>query len=1137
MKEKMRRLGLRSLFWGALAFLPGLSPSLLNASVRPEDQPSDRYFREIDQLDALWSLYKYQFLDDGRVISPENGFSTSEAQGYAMLRSVWSGDRATFDRVWQWTRGHLQIRGDALFAWKWRDQVVDKNSAADADTDIALALILASRRFSDPIYREQARPILNDIWQKEILKINDRYFITAGDWAASEKFPVIHVGYLAPYAYRVFAGADPEHPWKKLVDGAYDLLHWIYSQEKLKLPPDIVYVDRRTGAVSIAHPETKRITVFSYEAVPLFWRVALDAKWSFYPEPRLRRQMLAFFQNEWATRGKFFDVYSLNGEPISQFEGQPLYAAVHSLALHQDGKLAEELRQEKLNSLWDGAMSQGQTPYYLHNWLWFDRALESGTARRYDEFLAFLTPFDAGGFWFHFAWKTFLTFIVLFFLAGRHRVFKLAFFACGFYLCLRYLTWRLLHTLNFIETLGPFISLGLWAAEVYCFSTVVLLLIQVGFGGDPKRENEVVDSSPFEPIVDIFIPICSEPDEILEKTLVAASHIRYSRKNICVLDDGHREGIRDLANHHNAQYILGPQKQSKAENLNHALSLTSGDLIAVFDTDHIPLVTFLEETVPRFSDPKIGFVQTPHHFYNVDIFQRAFGTSAETPSEQDMFHHAIQAGRDAWNGAFCTGTGTVFRRRALEQIRGFPLMSVTEDIHAGQKLHAAGWKSAFVNKDLAVGLEAESLSAYLVQRRRWMMGTLQIFFKDNPLFCRGLSFRQRLGYFASLYYFFFPLARCLLWVTPLYYLLFHLHPVLSGVSLLFANLIPFLVAPVLMTSVLLPGWPRILWADLNEWAVAAPLLRSMADLVLPKGSVFKVTPKGLTSHDRKFDWNSSKLTAIAVLITLAAIGKGVFEVITFGVETDAYFFNLAWASLTLFFLLISLLIAWEKGQRREESRVRAAFPFELLSSDGVHRNETHDISLSGISFTVGQEEDIAETGTILLKMEKEISCKVKQVYFERISRKVYRCGYEFMDLSQEGYCDLIKYVFASPRVWERSHARRIRNNIGMVFRFFKGIVFCLKPLKNRRRKTPRTDVFEWSHLSADSRQWPVLVTNRSAGGLQAVYFGNRVGNFQRFWIERSGNGSFEEVYIRPIAPFVWKLGFKKALHEGQPQMI
>jgi cellulose synthase (UDP-forming) len=99
-----------------------------------------------------------------------------------------------------------------------------------------------------------------------------------------------------------------------------------------------------------------------------------------------------------------------------------------------------------------------------------------------------------------------------------------------------------------------------------------------------------------------------------------------------------------------------------------------------------------------------------------------------------MFNHGIQGGRDNWKGAFFVGSGAVFRRQALEGIGGFKLMSITEDIHSSQHLHAKGYTSVFVDKDLAVGLAAEDYASYIVQRKRWMQGCLQIFFKNNPLF-------------------------------------------------------------------------------------------------------------------------------------------------------------------------------------------------------------------------------------------------------------------------------------------------------------------------------------------------------------------------------------------------------------------
>src|SRR6185295_15091599 len=128
----------------------------------------------------------------------------------------------------------------------------------------------------------------------------------------------------------------------------------------------------------------------------------------------------------------------------------------------------------------------------------------------------------------------------------------------------------------------------------------------------------------FAPSVDVFIPVFQEPLEILEQTLIAARAMRYPRFAVYVLDDGHRDEVRELARRHGVHYLRGPREHAKAGNLNHALAQTMGDLVAIFDTDHIPTQEFLSETVPWFGDDEIGVVQTPHVFRNADIFQRAF---------------------------------------------------------------------------------------------------------------------------------------------------------------------------------------------------------------------------------------------------------------------------------------------------------------------------------------------------------------------------------------------------------------------------------------------------------------------------------------------------------------------------------
>ncbi len=1096
------------------------------ASSESRERSSDRYIHQLDELSALWSYYKQKYIVGGRVVSwDEQGITTSEGQSYALLRAVWSGDRATFDRTWIWTKEHLQIRKDKLFAWKWKDKVLSANSATDADQDIALALILAARRFDQPAYQEEALAILTSIWDVELLHAGGHSYVTAGNWAPHEEAPAIHVAYLAPYAYEIFAAVDPRHPWSRVVDDAYAVLHWLYDQEHVVLPPEIIYWDKARSELTRRHPKTGAVSGFSYDAFPIFWRVALDARWFGRAESALRQTMLAFFEREWRAHRRFLDHYSIEGAPRSAVEGLPLYATVSALALVEQPDLAGQLSVQKLSGLQHNALAGKGTPYYLHNWLWFGQASALQQTRHYDEFLGFLRPFDFTGFSAHFPWELFAVSLALFFAAPVHPVFRLGFLLCACSLCVRYLSWRLFNTLNVIEPGGLAISLTLWLAECYAFSTVLLLVIQVGLRRRSPAPTASEVPAGFAPSVDVFIPIYSESCVILENTLMAASAMAYANKQIYVLDDSHREEVAHLAARYGAVYVEGPRRHAKAGNLNHALSRTGGELVVVFDTDHIPVTSFLSETVPFFADPRMGFVQTPHHFYNQDIFQRALHTSPRIPNEQDMFNHAIQGGRQHWGGSFFVGSGAVFRRSAIMELGGFKLMSITEDIHTSQHLHARGWKSVFVDKDLAVGLTAENLASYLVQRRRWMLGCLQIFFKDNPLLCRGLSIRQRLGYFASLWYFFFPIARVIFWITPLYFLFFHLHPIFSDVSVLLAYLLPFLVLLPLISSVLLPGWPRLLWSTVYETTVCFPLFRSMFDLLLPKKLGFKVTPKGLMTHRRSFDWRSSASLLAVTVITVTAMAKGLWEFWYFGIEKDAYFFNLSWAGVNLIGLVTGLLMAWERPQRRAEERIRKHLPVQVRGEALLFEGLTEDVSLSGFSFTTPTDEGLPAVVLVTFPTVAPFTCQARVIYHERRSARRTCCGLVFIDPAPDFRRRLLLSVFADPATWADAHRTRVRTSLLMGAHLLAGLGKSLLPLRPSRRRTPRRRCVQIVSVASGSHRRSVILRDRSVGGIGLLVFGAPLAGQPRWKLDHNGRTEqYELCYGARLAPGIWRYG-------------
>ena len=83
-----------------------------------------------------------------------------------------------------------------------------------------------------------------------------------------------------------------------------------------------------------------------------------------------------------------------------------------------------------------------------------------------------------------------------------------------------------------------------------------------------------------------------------------------------------------------------------------------------------PDLIFLKNTVGFFQDEQVSFVQTPHHFYNPDVFQRNLQLKGSHKNEQALFYRVLQAGRDRHNTAFFAGSCGLFRRRVLIESAG-----------------------------------------------------------------------------------------------------------------------------------------------------------------------------------------------------------------------------------------------------------------------------------------------------------------------------------------------------------------------------------------------------------------------------------------------------------------------------------
>jgi cellulose synthase (UDP-forming) len=496
----------------------------------------------------------------------------------------------------------------------------------------------------------------------------------------------------------------------------------------------------------------------------------------------------------------------------------------------------------------------------------------------------------------------------------------------------RYLAWRLEATVLPHPADGSFGFLWVWfvfAIELLALADLFLLLLTMSRYKDRVGEAGRLERNLFSrpaselPTVDVFIPTYNEPIDVLERTIVGALALDYPREKmkVYVLDDTQRDWLKQFCEEKGALYVTRPGNvHAKAGNMNNGLAVSQGEFIAIFDADFVPYRNFLRRTVGFFADSAIGIVQTPQHFFNKDPVQSNLWLERDLPDEQRLFFDVIAASRDAWDVSFCCGSCSVIRREALEAIGGFPTESVTEDLLTTLACLNKGYKTRYLNERLSMGLAAENLQGYFIQRGRWCRGGIQtLFLKNGPIRGPGLTLFQRVmflplswlvQYLVRFVVLLIPAVYLWTGAAPLYFtstsdIIYYQGPVLVANFLFMAWLLGSHYIPLLTTAVGAFGTFRLL-----------PVV--IASLIRPFGVEFKVTPKGSANDKNYFD--SYTFTAIAILIAVTTGGLIINLIPEWAVVAPGEFGVLAdyWAVVNIVVLALAAMICFEVPRRARE---------------------------------------------------------------------------------------------------------------------------------------------------------------------------------------------------------------------------
>jgi len=585
----------------------------------------------------------------------------------------------------------------------------------------------------------------------------------------------------------------------------------------------------------------------------------------------------------------------------------------------------------------------------------------------------------------------------------------------------RYLWWRYTETLNWDDPLALALGGGLLLAETYAWLVLILGFFQT-INPLERKPVPLPKNTDLWPTVDVYIPTYNEPLSVVRPTTLAALSIDWpaDKLNVYILDDGKRPEFKEFAEEIGVGYLArSDNNHAKAGNMNSAMRYTDGEYIAIFDCDHVPARSFLQMTMGQFlKDSKVCLVQTPHHFFSADPFERNLNNHSQIPNENMLFYGLIQDGNDMWDATFFCGSCAVLKRAALDDIGGFAFETVTEDAHTALRMQRAGYKTAYINIPQAAGLATDSLSAHIGQRIRWARGMAQIFRLDNPLMGKGLSIPQRLCYINAMLHFLSGIPRIVFLTAPLALIYFNAYIIYAPFLAIFIYVVPTLIQIKATNSRIQGKYRYSFWGEVYESVLAWYILKpTTVALFNPNKGKFNVTEKGGLNDEEHYDWGISKPYLILLLINLLGILVGVLRLfLGEPSQIGVLIISMGWAFYNIIILGAAVAVAAEARQVRHSHRIKANFPAGVRLANGhTLKVKITDYSDNG----VGIETEHAHLCRVNDKIELLMSRGNKQFSFTTYvcNTRKKQIGLTLKDLSLEKQRAFIQCTFSRADAW------------------------------------------------------------------------------------------------------------------------
>jgi cellulose synthase (UDP-forming) len=331
-------------------------------------------------------------------------------------------------------------------------------------------------------------------------------------------------------------------------------------------------------------------------------------------------------------------------------------------------------------------------------------------------------------------------------------------------------------------------------------------------------------------------------------------------------------------------------------------------------------------------------------------------------NDPKMFYDILLRRRNWANAAFCCGAGSLHRREAVMQaaLRAFALsvdkevskyadqipdaairadfsdamrtqvvleteftpykFHVSEDIYTSIVLHNdidRRWKSVMHPEVESKMLSPQDLLSWMIQRFKYAGGTLDIFFRDNPLFRGRMSWPQRLMYLSTFWSYFGCVWNIVFLAAPIIYFFTGIAPLSSYSTSFYWHAVPFIVATEL--AFMFGMWGVWQWEGKASYLSFFPInARALWTVLKGEKIKFPVTPK--ERQEGNFLPLVIPQIVVAALTAAGAVYAG-YRVFGLGLhnELPALLVNLVWSANNIFVMIPIIRAAqWQPPEEAAE---------------------------------------------------------------------------------------------------------------------------------------------------------------------------------------------------------------------------